>query len=215
MPVCHRLTTQGCVLSKFAHRPTLLHRSNTNIEYFIKMATQTEFYLSSSADLFEMISAHCFLITTLLHWTTICPVSAQLALALVLTPMWPSRGCYIQVIPFVCKISPYLGDCHMVLHWSWWGTIGQLPVSWTISWQLGFLQFILDACPLFARDINALRPYPLIYPSPSLSSDFLVLDIYQFIFKSASWYPRISSLNLLFVSPLRFSWLNLNQEKWN
>ena len=69
MPVCHRLTTQGCVLSKFAHRPTLLHRSNTNIEYFIKMATQTEFYLSSSADLFEMISAHCFLITTLLHWT--------------------------------------------------------------------------------------------------------------------------------------------------
>ena len=73
------------------------------------MATQTEFYLSSSADLFEMISAHCFLITTLLHWTTICPVSAQLALALVLTPMWPIRGCYIQVIPFVCKISPLSG----------------------------------------------------------------------------------------------------------
>ena len=109
MPVCHRLTTQGCVLSKFAHRPTLLHRSNTNIEYFIKMATQTEFYLSSSADLFEMISAHCFLITTLLHWTTICPVSARLALALVLTPMWPCRGCYFQGIPFVCKISPLSG----------------------------------------------------------------------------------------------------------
>ena len=35
----------GCVLLKFAHRPTLLHRSNTNIEYFIKMATQAEFYL--------------------------------------------------------------------------------------------------------------------------------------------------------------------------
>ena len=38
----------GCVLLKFAHRPTLLHRSNTNIEYFIKMATQTESYLNSS-----------------------------------------------------------------------------------------------------------------------------------------------------------------------
>ena len=36
----------GCVLLKFAHRPTLLHRSNTNIEYFIKMATQAEFYLN-------------------------------------------------------------------------------------------------------------------------------------------------------------------------
>ena len=36
---------QGVSSLKFAHRPTLLHRSNTNIEYFIKMATQAEFYL--------------------------------------------------------------------------------------------------------------------------------------------------------------------------
>ena len=39
---------QGVSSLKFAHRPTLLHRSNTNIEYFIKMATQTESYLNSS-----------------------------------------------------------------------------------------------------------------------------------------------------------------------
>ena len=108
MPVCHRLTTQGCVLSKFAHRPTLLHRSNTNIEYFIKMATQTEFYLSSSADLFEMISAHCFLITTLLHWTTICPVSARLALALVLThPCGPAEAVIFRGFHLFAKYPPW------------------------------------------------------------------------------------------------------------
>ena len=54
----------GCVLLKFAHRPTLLHRSNTNIEYFIKMATQAEFYLCYPQSAL-MISGHCFLIKTL------------------------------------------------------------------------------------------------------------------------------------------------------
>ena len=81
----------GCVLLKFAHRPTLLHRSNTNIEYFIKMATQAEFYLCYPQSAL-MISGHCFLIKTLSLKippdTAVSVVNGHLALV---TPMWSNQ----------------------------------------------------------------------------------------------------------------------------
>ena len=88
----------GCVLLKFAHRPTLLHRSNTNIEYFIKMATQAEFYLCYPQSAL-MISGHCFLIKTLSLKippdTAVSVVTDHLALV---TPMWSNQRCCYQEV---------------------------------------------------------------------------------------------------------------------
>ena len=176
----------GCVLLKFAHRPTLLHRSNTNIEYFIKMATQAEFYLCYPQSAL-MISGHCFLIKTLSLKippdTAVSVVTDHLALV---TPMWSNQRLLLSggIQEIAILLQTHAQDktlnhrcrqerCCMLLlivikRNNWSGL-------WTISRKLWCVLFILDPgflsiiCPRYK-----CGP-PSSVPSLSLSPYFLVL----------------------------------------